>query len=296
MGLARTTSSVHNLDFCMIKSVLVCLEGSASSEAAVRVALAIAKECEAAMTGLAIVDEPDIRSGSATSIGASSYKHERDETLVANAHKDALAWVAVFRRKCQFAGIPSQSMEVVGKPVASIVTEMQHHDLTVIGRDANFRYSTQAEDAQTREAILHRAPRPILIVPENAPAGGLSRTVLIAYDGSGAARRAMLSFAGSGLARSRDVHVATVDEMGDLAWRMANRGVQILREVGIHATLHNLVSPLPNADALFEHGKKLKAGLMVMGAFSRSRLAEFFTQSATRSLVEKSVIPLYMQH
>ena len=72
MGLARKPSRVHNLDFSMIKSVLVCLEGSASSEAALRVALAVAHECEASMTGLAIVDEPDIRSGSATSIGASS--------------------------------------------------------------------------------------------------------------------------------------------------------------------------------------------------------------------------------
>ena len=248
------------------------------------------------MTGLAIIDEPDIRGGAATSIGGASYKHERDDALMADAHKDADDWVAQFRQRCESVGVPSQSLEVVGKPVASIVSEMQHHDLTVIGRDANFRYSTQAEDAHTREAILHRAPRPILIVPESAPAGGLSRTVLIAYDGSGAARRAMLSFAASGLARSRDVHIATVDEMGDLAWRMANRGVQILREVGIHATLHNLVSPLSNSDALFEHGKKLRAGLMVMGAFSKSRIAEIFTHSATRSLVEKSAIPLYMQH
>jgi len=150
VGLVRTPSKVHDLDFSMIKSVLVCLEGSASSEAAVRVAMAIARECEATMTGLAIIDEPDIRSGSATSIGGSSYKHERDETLLANAHKDTGDWAAQFQRKCQFAGISSQTMEVVGKPVASIITEMQHHDLTIVGRDANFRYSTLAEDTQTR--------------------------------------------------------------------------------------------------------------------------------------------------
>jgi hypothetical protein len=37
------------------------------------------------MVGLAIVDEPDIRAGTPTGIGGSSFKHERDEALLAEA-------------------------------------------------------------------------------------------------------------------------------------------------------------------------------------------------------------------
>lgn len=280
----------------MIKNVLVCLEGSISSESATRIAIAIARECKAAIAGLAIIDEPDIRSGSATGIGGSSFKHERDESLLAEARKNASDWVALFTRRCQAAQLATRGLEVVGRPTASIVEEMQSHDLTVIGRDASFRFATNELDARTRDAILHRAPRPILLVPELSQTNGLSRTVLIAYDGSGAAKRAMLSFATSGLARERDIHLATVDDVGELAWRMANQGVQILREAGVHATLHNIVSPLSNTDALAQLAKTIGAGLMVMGTFSRSRLAELFSGSATRGLVEKTTIPLYMQH
>ena len=45
----------------MIKDVLVCLEGSASSEAATNHAIGIAREVRAQLAGLTIVDEPDIR-------------------------------------------------------------------------------------------------------------------------------------------------------------------------------------------------------------------------------------------
>lgn len=280
----------------MIKKLLACLEGSPSGDTALRIALALARECDAPLSGLALVDAPDIQAGAITSIGGSTYKQSRDRALLAEARTQADKWLAQFQRRCRAAQVACQPIQVEGKPVATIVSELQHHDLTVIGRDANFRYSTRPEDEETREAILHRAPRPVLIVPDDPGANCLGSTVVVAYDGSGAARRAMLSFAASGLARSRDVHVVTVDEMGESAWKMANSGVQILRTAGVDATLHNLVSPRSNTDALLEHSKKLGAGVIVMGAFARSRLAELFTHSTTLGLVEKSPIPLYMQH
>jgi nucleotide-binding universal stress UspA family protein len=38
------------------------------------------------------------------------------------------------------------------------------------------------------------------------------------------------------------------------------------------------------------------AGMMVMGAFASSRLRQLFKGSVTRGLVEKTTIPLYLQH
>jgi nucleotide-binding universal stress UspA family protein len=40
----------------------------------------------------------------------------------------------------------------------------------------------------------------------------------------------------------------------------------------------------------------MKADLMVMGAFAHSRLAHLFHRSVTRGLVERTTIPLYLQH
>jgi nucleotide-binding universal stress UspA family protein len=124
----------------------------------------------------------------------------------------------------------------------------------------------------------------------------VGRTVLIAYDGSGAAKRAAMSFATSGLAKGRDIHVVTVDGNGARAWEMANRGVEALKAADISATGHNVVSLLSNVEALFELAGDLEAGLIVMGAFTRSRLRELFSGSATRGLIEQTKVPLYLQH
>ncbi len=279
----------------MIKDILVCLEGSPSTEAATRIAIGVARACGAQMAGLAIIDEPDIRAGTPTSIGGASYKHERDETLVADAKKLADDWVALFERRCRTAGVPARSLEIVGRPAESILTEMEAHHLTVIGRDANFRFETEEHDRKTLNAILHQAMRPVLLVPETTELE-LGHTVLVAYDGSHAAKRAITSFAASGIAQGRAVHVATVDDNGVLAREMSERAVAMLRAANVPATAHNIVSILSNIEALFKLAKDLGAGLMVMGAFTRGRLRELFSGSVTRGLVEQTEIPLYLQH
>ena len=279
----------------MIKEALVCLESSLSSEAATRLAISIAADCGAKLVGLVIVDEPDIRAGVATGIGGSSFKHERDEALVADARKRAADCLALFERRCREASAPARSLEVVGRPAASILAEMEARDLTIIGRDANFRFETESDDTATREAILHRASRPVLLVPENIVLP-LARNVVVAYDGSKAAKRAIASFAASGLASGHNIHVASVDDSGAQAWELATAGVKILVDGGVAAVPHNIVSALSNVEALFAFAKEINAGLMVMGAFAHSRLAHLFHGSVTRGVVERSTIPIYLQH
>jgi nucleotide-binding universal stress UspA family protein len=279
----------------MIKNILVCLEGSPSTAAAVRLAIDIAKPLDAHLVGLAIVDEPDIRAGTPTSIGGSSFKHERDDALVAEARKHAGDAMALFERRCRDAGVPGRPLEIVGRPVDAILEEMVTRDLTILGRDANFKFEIESKDSHTRDAILHRATTPVLVCPESAPAA-LGAKILVAYDGSGAAKRALASFAASGLARGREVHVVTIDDNGAIAWDMANQAVQILQAADITAKGHNLVSLLSNVEVITKLARDLQAGMIVMGAFTRSRLRELFSGSVTRSLVETTEIPLYLQH
>ena len=145
-----------------------------------------------------------------------------------------------------------------------------------MGRDADFKFETDPEDSGTRDAILHRASGPVLIVPEDAADRPPRNAVVIAYDGSGAAKRALASFVDSGLAQGRDVHVATVDDSGARAYEMADSGVKALAALGVAATPNNIVSAMSNVDALLTFAEEVEAGLMVMGAFARSRIATFF--------------------
>ncbi|HEX2661107.1 MAG TPA: universal stress protein [Polyangia bacterium] len=279
----------------MIKEALICLESSPSSDAATRLAITIAAELSATLVGLAIVDEPDIRAGAATGFGGSSYKHDRDEALMADARARAADCLALFERRCRNAQVSATTLEVVGRPAASILAEMERRELTVLGRDANFRYETETDDTATREAILHKATGPVLIVPEETE-GPLGKEIVVAYDGSRAAKRAMSSLAASGLAQSRHVRVASVDDSGEQAWMMATAGVKLLAELGVTAEASNIVSAHSSVDALAAFSRKIGAGLIVMGAFAHNRLAHLFHGSVTRGLVERTTIPLYLQH
>jgi nucleotide-binding universal stress UspA family protein len=278
----------------MIAKILVCLEGSPSSVAATTIAIETSRRLAATLVGLAIVDEPDIRAGTPTSIGGSSFKHERDDALVADARKQAELWLTTFADRCHREGVSARTVEVVGRPAAQILAEMQTHDLTVMGRSANFRFETEETDPETRDDVLHRARRPVIVVPDDATTA--DGPVLIAYDGSSASKRALASFAESGLAAGRDVHLASVDDDGADAWETANRGVLALKALNVYAKLHNIVSPLSIEDALLELRAQLGAGLMVMGAYASLRLKALIWGSVTRALIEKTQVPLYLHH
>ena len=207
----------------------------------------------------------------------------------AGLHDEALAR---FKRY-----LASVERNAIGRPSEIILAETERHALTLIGRDANFRFETSSEDRATREKILRHATHPILLIPERTAASCvLGSTVLVAYDGGAAAKRALASFAASGLAESRNIHVATVDDDGARAWETANLAVESLRASGIPATPHSIVSTLSNAEALAKLCEDIGAGMVVMGAFARSRMEELFGGSTTRALVEHSPTPLYLQH
>ena len=278
----------------MIKDILVCLEGSPSSERATDLAIEIAREMSARLMGLAIVDEPNIRAGAATGIGGASFKQHRDEVLLEDAHKKAADWLVLFEARCRGAGIQARALELRGSPAPKILEEMQSHDMTMIGRNANFLFETKDEDVETRDSVLHRAGKPVIVVPEEPAKSGPD--LMVAYDGSSASNRALRALAESGLASGRKVHVASVQDDGEEAWEMASRGVDLLRTLSIAAKPRSVVSALPIADAILEARAKLGAGMLIMGAYTRSRLKEILWGSVTRTLLEKSPVPIFLHH
>jgi nucleotide-binding universal stress UspA family protein len=282
----------------MTNDILVCLEDSASGETAVRTAIEIAREQHASLAGMAIIDEPDIRAGQPGSIGSSAYRRQRDEALLADARAHADAWIGRFTARCGEAGVPARSIETVGRPAESILEELQRHGLTIMGRDANFRFETEDSDSATRTKLLRHAKRPVMLIPARdaeRPAS-LGSTVLVAYDGGTTAQHALDSFVRSGLADSRELHIATVGEDGEKAWDVANAAVESLRRVGIKAFTHNVVSELPTSEAIMKLGSSIGAGLLVLGAFAHSRLSEILRGSGTLDIVKHSDTPLCLLH
>ena len=282
----------------MIKNILVCIDGSASSEETTLTAIKIARERNANLIGMVVVPEPDSRAGAHTSIDGSSFARRWHKGWPVDVRAYSAMLLATFERRCQAAGVPARVLEVVDRSPEDIIAEIERHDLTLIGHEANFQFETKGDQRAAREKILRHISRPVLLIPDDSTgmSDPLGPTVLIAYDGGPAAERALASFAASGLGESREVHVATIGDDGEKAMETAMQAAERLRAVGINATTHSIVSVLPDSDALVELATKLGAGLVVMGAFARSRMKELFSGSLTRALVAGSQTPIYLQH
>jgi nucleotide-binding universal stress UspA family protein len=278
----------------MIKKILIGLEGSVGTDRATELALSIAKANQASLVGLAIIDEPDIKAGAAMGIGGSSYKHQRDQTLLLEAHQQARDFEQRFLAKARAASVTARAVEVTGKPAETILAELDNHDIGLLGRYANFRFETEAIDLRTWDVVVHQAAKPLIIVPESDLPSG--RAVVLAYDGSAASKRALRVYVGTGLASDRDVHVVTVNDSGAVAWELATEASQELGALGVAAEVHNVVSVQSIAEALLQVAVKIDASLIVMGAFAHSRLRNLFRGSVTQQLVEKTTIPLFLTH
>jgi nucleotide-binding universal stress UspA family protein len=278
----------------MMADILVCLEGSPGTERATGVAIELARDLGARLVGLALVDEPDIRAAEMTGIGGSAYKLQRDQALLADAEARAQEWTAAFAQRCRQAAVPVQTLARRGRPAATILSELHRHDLMVLGGDVNFRFATEDHDQTTRDEILRRAGKPILIVPAVERAAG--RDILVAYDGSTASQRALHSFAASGLGRDRLVHVVCVDDDGATAWERARHACSLLHDLGLAATPHNVVSVLSIADAILAARDKLGCGLMVMGAYVRARVLRLLWGSVTDEILQKATVPVFLHY
>src|SRR4051794_26487692 len=117
----------------MVHKILICLEGSPSGRQAVAMGVALARRLSAELSGLAIVDEPDIRAGSVAGIGGSSYKRQRDDALVEDAHRQVKEWLGEFSERCRAAGVAGRTLEEIGRPAATILQEMESYDLVLMG-------------------------------------------------------------------------------------------------------------------------------------------------------------------
>jgi nucleotide-binding universal stress UspA family protein len=277
-----------------LKKILVGLEASEGTVRATQLALALAKADGAALVGLAIIEAPSITAGAAMGIGGSSYKQERDEALLIDAKQQAREFEQRFLGAARAAAVDAKTVEITGKAAETILAELEHYDVGVLGRYANFRFETEAHDPSTWDTILHKAGKPLLIVPETPLPEG--RDVILAYDGSVAAKRAMHFFVDCGLHRDRNVHIVTVNDSGAVAWELATAAAEELGRLGVAAQVHNVVSVLPVAEALLEVARDVRASLIVMGSFAHSRLRNFFRGSVTQQLVEKTTVPLFLTH
>lgn len=277
----------------MIKSLLVGLDESPFSAAAVDLGIAWAKKYEAALTGVAIVYEPLFRDSRPPEKLSASYKTAY-ERLVNEARDRCASLLGKFSQQASAAQIRHKTLEDEGLPIEQITIEAQRYDMILLGQETHFNFEASAKSCNTLQKLLRNPPRPVVAVPKQPlPGNG----VLVAYDGSVAAARTLQAFVGSGLCAETPIHVLAIDlEDAANAAKIAARACEYLELHGLQA--HNIHVQSADAPSQIILDEALSRGveLIVMGAYGHAGIAEWLFGSTTKHMLQQAPVPLFLYH
>lgn len=179
----------------MVRRILVPLDPSAYSQAAQQYAFEIAREHDAVVTGLGILDTPAIRqSTQRTSPGAMAYAKKAEDLHESEAHRTLQELFEAFDRRAESSQVRHNVREMQGDPEDVIVGEARFYDLLVVGLRTQYHFETSNELDRSVREMLGRLATPILLVPDSFVSFH-EQDVLIAFDGSFSATRSLRQFA-----------------------------------------------------------------------------------------------------
>ncbi len=187
------------------------------------------------------------------------------------------------------AGPTTAWMSVVGAEDEIVVQRGRLADLLVVARPTS---QMEAPSAVTFNAAVFESGRPVLVAPLE-PAASLGRRVAISWNGSAEAARAV-SAALPLIARAESVLILIV-ETGDTAAADADGLREFLAWHGIAAEQRAMAKDEGSVGAAIITACA-DADLLVMGAYTHSRLRELILGGVTRHVLERATPPLLMAH
>ena len=229
------------------------------------------------------------------------------EELINTAEQESVAQAQRARRDfaaaCEQAGFEqTERRGDADHPTAHLAIETGAEDelIALRGRVADLIVVTRAPkdgDPSLRamlEAAMLESGRPLFLVPPEGLTGSLD-TAAIAWNGSAEATRAVAH--ALPLLAAADQVVAIMVEEGLRPGPTTEDLVEYLAWHDIVATIHALESDgHPTGEALLADAQHIGAGILVMGAYSHSRLRRMILGSATEYMLGAADMPVVMMH
>jgi len=295
-----------------MKTILVPIPDTAVDTAAIEISLMVAKAVAGHVEGLYVEAPAPItsrtlatyESASYGRLAATSHLAEQEFARAAEARERAAEQArAEFQRVCAAHGMPVCAPDASGPvPSASwrqaqgsyagaVTARAPAYDLMVVPNP-----STATPAREIAEHTLLETGRPVLLSPAR-PEPDPSSSAIIAWSPSLQAWRAV-SAAVPLMAKARRVEIVSVGE--DEA-AVAESRTDVIRYLGWHgitATARQ-VEPLSRSigDTLLHEASEAQAGMLVMGAYSHSRVRELLLGGVTRHVLSSvAATPVFMAH
>jgi nucleotide-binding universal stress UspA family protein len=294
-----------------LRDIIVVLDDAAPSETRLTIAMALAQQHNAYLTGLSALDlltparpvvqprdplETDAPPASALlNLGvARPYDYPDADTQVA---EKAERIEAAFRERLRLSGVQGDWRVASGKVSETVVRQARHADLIILGQ-VDPSHPPLPAGRQLVEDVLLTSGRPILVIPYVGRFETFGTKIVIAWNNSREAGRAVHD-AIPLLAKATSVTVLAVNRRGqESATEDATVDlIHHLARYGISATpARTVAATISVSDALLGYAADISADLLVAGSYGHSRLRERLLGSTTHELLQHLTLPVLMSH
>ena len=271
----------------MIETLLLATDGSDAAHVAERYGTALGARLRARVAGVSVVEERHAQGLRADALGVAPGPVAAVETFLkarAEAAADRLGELA------RGQGIECPTEVARGVADDRIVERGQAVDLVVIGRDGEHAAARTALIGSTADGVLRKTHKPVVVVPAGAEFGG---PIVLAFDGSPGSRIAARIAVELASRTEQAVHVF-VDSKDK--GRAAARFDEVRRLLGsLQVPIREVSSTLGRPDVkIVDTARSARAGLVVMGAFARNRINEYFLGSNAAAVARTSPVAVLL--
>ena len=271
----------------MIESILIATDGSDTASAAERYGVGLAAKLRARVHAVTVIEDRLTHGLRAESLSVPPPSTDGIEAFL-RARAEAVG-----RRLAELGrqhGVECKCETLRGVADDRIVERGQAADLIVLGRDGqDARYRTALIGA-TVDGVLRKTSKSAVVVPMGADVGG---PLVLGFDGSPGSRIA--AKAAVELAGRLDQPIHCFVDSKDKG-RAVSRFDEVRRLVGtVSVPVREASSTLGRPDVkLVDTARSARAGLIVMGAFGRNRINEYFLGSNAAAVARSSPVAVML--
>ena len=271
----------------MIETILVATDGSEDASAAEQTAMGLASRLGARLSAVSVVDDRLLHAPAGSGLALPAFP-EAEVTSYFRARAEAVA--RRFSERARGEGLDANCVVLQGTPDDRIIEKVQGADLLLVGRTGASMSDRGGLVGATVDAILRKTSKPTIIVPAGAP---LTGPLVLGFDGSPGSRIAakIAVELANGLNEAVHVFVDSKDK-----GRAVARFDEVRQLVGgLSVPVRETSSTLGRPDVkIVDTAKEVRASLIVMGAYGRNRITEYFLGSNASSVVRTSPVSVLL--
>jgi len=280
----------------MLKKILLLAPEDPKASSSVDLAVDLARQHEASITGFVAVDEERLSSVGPTPVGAFSYRVAMVHNRLERGSKSAEDSMSRLADICSASNVPFIADKKAGKQAVRLVNAWRFQDLAIMSTRIWTPGLIEPDDAETILHFVAMGLRPLLVVPQDYDKR--PEKALVALSGSLESAKSFKHFVQMQLFGQMPLHIVTVGlpKSGESPEALLHDASDYARAHGYPVTTAALPPSESRVQLLLDHASEVGTDLTVVGSSYRHFLVFTRFGSHATGLLNRSKCPVFVSH